>query len=105
MCPWALGSLRAFSNLRGEYFWKNDTGLKVQVNFMCARGWETQPNNRVLYTNYKDSVIKGEIIPIPNKTRLLTMAHVRLFHVKLVGVFGTDANPCEFLCENKGKPY
>ena len=44
--------------------------------FPYNRGWETQPNNRVLYTNYKDSVIKGGRFPIPNKTRLLTMAHI-----------------------------
>ena len=33
--------------------------------FPYNRGWETQPNNRVLYTNYKDSVIKGGMT-IPN---------------------------------------
>ena len=30
---------------------------------------KNQPNNRVLYANYKDSVIKGGRFPIPNKTR------------------------------------
>ena len=35
------------------------------MTFPYNRGWETQPNNRVLYTNYKDSVIKGGMT-IPN---------------------------------------
>ena len=36
-----------------------------------------QPNNRVLYTNYKDSVIKGGRFPIPQtNATTLTMAHI-----------------------------
>ena len=29
--------------------------LGVPGNSLNNRGWENQPNNRVLYTNYKDS--------------------------------------------------
>ena len=35
------------------------------------------PNNMVLYTNYKDSYFSGGRSPIPQKTRLLTMAHMK----------------------------
>ena len=35
------------------------SGRSAPMKFPYNRGWETQPNNRVLYTNDKDSVIKG----------------------------------------------
>ena len=50
-------------------------GSKLPL-FPYNRGWETQPNNRVLYTNYEDSVIKGGRSPIPKKMRLFTMAQM-----------------------------
>ena len=67
-------------------------GKKVKEHIICAIGsinshyfhiigdGKNQPNNRVLYTNYKDSVIKGGRFPIPNKTRLLTMAQVKIHY-------------------------
>ena len=56
-----------FSNEGGEIgAWKFPTnfvrvshvlGSKVPL-FPYNRGWETQPNNRGLYTHYKDSLLK-----------------------------------------------
>ena len=64
--------------------------------FPYNRGWEKsthQPNSRGLYTHCKDSVIKGGRSPIPNKTRLLTMAHMFFSGVEVDLVEAETRNP------------
>ena len=55
-------------------------GSKLPL-FPYNRGLSSTQVRRGLYTHYKDSVIKGGRSPIPNKTRLLTMAHIGTSHI------------------------
>ena len=50
----------------------------LNSHFFHIIGYGHQPNSRGLYTHYKDSYFSGGIFPIPKKSRLLTMAHMKV---------------------------